>query len=81
MHNTYVAVDRIFATTLWVLSTALITTDVLTEVNSGDLGILAGLGAAVVSVRGYVMRIEHELRNAFELGRDSVRLMRRDHSA
>lgn len=81
MHRTYVAVDRVVASALWLGATALVLVDVLTPINTGDIGLLAGMGASVVCVRGYVLRVESELRNAFELGRDyeiqSVRKMRR----
>lgn len=80
MHDTYIAADRVLATVLWTAATGLILLDVVTSINTGDVGILLVGGAGTLSVRGEIRRLEGRERRAFDLGRESadVRDMRRD---
>lgn len=76
MQDKRVSLTGISAAALWVLSVAMVIVDVFTDVNSGDLGIIAGLGAATLTIRGYFVDLAAREQNAFEIGRDSVRRTR-----
>lgn len=76
MQDKTVSLTSVFAWVLWVVAIALVLVDVFTEVNSGDLGIVAAAGGATLTVRGYFLDLEDRERNAFEIGRDSTRRVR-----
>lgn len=77
MYNTYVTLDRVLTGVLWVGAGGLVAADVFTEVNSGDVGLLTGMFAAAFSVRNDLKRSEQREVRAFDLGRESVREVKR----
>lgn len=67
---------------LWLAALTLVLVDVLTGIDTGDIGIVASAAAATLTVRGYMIGLVDQIqireRNAFEIGRDSVRSIRRE---
>lgn len=76
MTDRTIAVHTAFSALLWPLGTVMIVVGLLTEHELGQLGILVAMVAAVLNVRGFFCALERRERNAFELGRDSVRHLR-----
>jgi hypothetical protein len=76
MQDRRVSLTGISAIALWVTSLVLVLTDMFTEVNSGDLGIVAAAGAGTLTIRGYFVDLAARERNAFDIGRDSARRQR-----
>lgn len=73
MQDKDVSLNGLATAGLWTSAAVLVPLDVLTDVNTGDLGILSAIGAATLSIRSYFAALEDRERNAFEIGRDSVR--------
>lgn len=71
-----VSLTRVFALGLWALAAALVLAELALGVDLADVGLLAGLAAATLTVRGYFVDLHDRERNAFEIGRDSARKVR-----
>lgn len=76
MQDRHVSLTGVTAAALWMLSVVLVVAGALTDVSCGDLGIVAGLAAVTLTIRGYFVDLADRERNAFEIGRDSVRRTR-----
>ena len=76
MQDKHVSLNSLVAGVLWAMAPVLVLVDLFSDVESGELGVLLGLGATTLSVRGYFVALADRERNAFMIGRDSMR--RRD---
>lgn len=72
----YVPLNAI-AWTLWGLAFAAVVVSWLWPLEALTVtAVLLGLGGATVHVRGFITQLEQRERSAFELGQDTVRLIR-----
>lgn len=76
MQDRHVSLTGVTAAALWMLAVVLVVADTFTDVSCGDVGIIAGLAAATLTIRGYFVDLAAREQNAFEIGRDSVRRTR-----
>lgn len=81
MNDRPISVTVTCAALLWAGGGALIVVYALVGVRGlGVIGIFLSAGAATLTIRCYLMQLaecfEHRERNAFELGRDSMRVLR-----
>lgn len=61
---------------LWVLAVALVVVQMASPLETAELGVIAAIGGATLTVRGYFVDLADRERNAYEIGRDSVRRAR-----
>lgn len=61
---------------LWPLGLGLVLVGIFTRHDLGQLGLLLAMIAAVLNVRGFFCRLAHREREAYEIGRESVRPIR-----
>lgn len=59
---------------LWPAGLGLVLLDLFTAVNTGQLGLYLAMGGGVLNIRGFFCAQNYRERNAFYLGRDSVKL-------
>jgi hypothetical protein len=72
MQDRNVSLTTVCAAVLWALALVLIFLELFTRIETGDLGVVASVGAGVLFVRGFFAELAEREQNAFELGRDSV---------
>lgn len=70
MSDKAISINTVVAAVMWVLAVALVSIDVFSAENTGDLGIVMSAGAATVTVRGFFCQQFERERNAFGIGRD-----------
>ena len=71
MQEQQVRLTTIVVAVLWALGLGLNVLGIITEwYGVPGLGVLAGLAAAVLQIRGFLDSHARNVRNAFELGRD-----------
>lgn len=70
MNNRSISVYSALAVLLWTLGAILIVVDMVSNWETGELGLLAAGGGGVLSIRAYFCAFERRERNAFLLGRD-----------
>lgn len=74
MRDWEVRVAAVISGVLWVTGAALVVAGVLTKVYGVPaVGLFTAGVAAVLNIRGFVLRMEERIRDAFDLGRDYER--------
>lgn len=73
MNDLDLSATGVAATSLWLIGVALALIQLTTNIELGQLGIIAAAGGATLNVRGYFLRFEDRERSAFEIGRDYER--------
>lgn len=71
-----IALHAAVAYLLWPIGVILVCVGVVTDFELGQLGIVLCMIAATLTVRGYFCALERREREAYELGRASVRSLR-----
>ena len=75
-----VAVRTVVAVALWGIGIGFVLVQIFTPFRVGQVGLVCVGGAMVLNVRGYFSRLDGQMRDAFQLGRDFERGERRVHS-
>lgn len=76
MNNRSIPASLAIASVLWAVGLGLIVLGLITKHDFGQLGLAAVCGACTWQVRGYICGLTWREREAFELGKDSVRSIR-----
>lgn len=80
MSEVKVSVMHVFAAAHWIAGVAFVLIDLFSGVETGELGVVLVAVAAVTNVKAWLSHMEARLvdreRSAFELGRDSMRVVR-----
>lgn len=77
MHEHEVRVSTVLTTVLWVVSFGLVVVGMVTNRNGiPGFGVLTGMAATTIHIRGFIASYEERMRGAFELGRDHERSLR-----
>lgn len=68
-----VRLSTAMAALLWPIGIALALADVFVDLDVGEVGVLAGVAAGVIQIRGFFYMQAQREHNAFILGQDSAR--------
>lgn len=70
MDDFRISATSVAAGVLWAIGAALTIVELLTGIDTGEVGIVAAAGGGVLTIRGYFCRLACRERKAFELGRE-----------
>lgn len=76
MSDRTIAVHTAISCILWPSAFVLVCLGIFTGHNLGQLGLLFGVVAATLTVRGWICELGRREREAYEIGRESVRSIR-----
>lgn len=71
-----ISLNSLAATLLWILGLGLLTLAFITDLELSSFGLFCAVAGGVLNVRGSVHRLSMREKNAYDLGRESVRAIR-----